>query len=36
MVLLDTTIVLELLLDQARADEVEFLLRSTPPENLSS
>ncbi len=34
MYLLDTNIILELLLDQDRADEVEFLLRSTPPEQL--
>jgi predicted nucleic acid-binding protein len=34
MYLLDTNIILELLLDQDRADEVEFFLRSTPPEQL--
>jgi predicted nucleic acid-binding protein len=34
MYLLDTSIILELLLDQDRADEVERFLRSTPPEEL--
>jgi hypothetical protein len=33
MYLLDTNIILELLLDQEQADEVEQLLRSTPPES---
>ena len=34
MYLLDTNIVLELLLDQENADEVEHLLRSSPPGTL--
>lgn len=34
MYLLDTNIILELLLDQDRADEVEQFLRSIPPEQL--
>jgi predicted nucleic acid-binding protein len=34
MYLLDTNIILELLLDQDNADEVERFLRSTPPEQL--
>ena len=34
MYLLDTSIILELLLDQEKADQVERLLRSTPPERL--
>jgi len=33
MYLLDTNVILELLLDQEQADEVEQLLRSTPPES---
>jgi len=35
MYLLDTNILLELLLDQKKADEVERLLLETPPEMLS-
>jgi predicted nucleic acid-binding protein len=34
MYLLDTNIVLELLLDQEKADEVERFLRNTSPESL--
>jgi len=34
MYLLDTSIILELLLDQRKADEVERFLRNTPPEHL--
>jgi predicted nucleic acid-binding protein len=34
MYLLDTNIILELLLDQERADEVERFLRGIPPEQL--
>ncbi|MEW5986033.1 MAG: PIN domain-containing protein [Chloroflexota bacterium] len=34
MHLLDTNILLELLLDQNRADEVELFLRVTPPDSL--
>jgi predicted nucleic acid-binding protein len=34
MYLLDTNIILELLLDQDNADEVERFLRSTPPDQL--
>ena len=34
MYLLDTNVVLELLLDQDKADEVERFLRDTPPERL--
>ncbi|MGQ9631843.1 MAG: PIN domain-containing protein [bacterium] len=34
MYLLDTSIILELLLDQEKADEVERFLRGTPPEGL--
>jgi predicted nucleic acid-binding protein len=34
MYLLDTNIILELLLDQESADEVERFLRDTPPEQL--
>ncbi len=35
MYLLDTSIILELLLDQERADQVERLLRNIPPEDLN-
>jgi len=34
MYLIDTSIILELLLDQEKADEVERFLRNTPPESL--
>lgn len=34
MYLLDTSAILEFLLDQEKADEVEQLLRNTPPESL--
>ena len=34
MYLLDTNIILELLLDQEKADDVEEFLRNTQPENL--
>ena len=34
MYLVDTNIILELLLDQEKADEVESFLRSTPPHRL--
>jgi predicted nucleic acid-binding protein len=34
MYLLDTNVILELLLDQERAEDVEGLLRNTPPEQL--
>jgi uncharacterized protein len=34
MYLLDTNILLELLLNQAKADEVDRLLRATPPDTL--